>query len=238
LPGPARIYDVLISTTLTVARAQTRILQNGYLPNYLLVTLSAACILIVYGLYLASPFSLSMDFHDVRFYEAPLGLLMIGGAFVAIGTSSRLLAIAALGIVGYAMALLFVLFGAPDLAITQFLIETLSVIIFVLVFYHLPRYSVESSLPTRLRDLSLCIVAGLIITVLMLLADAIPLNRDLINFYARASLTEAHGRNVVNVILVDFRGLDTLGEITVLTLAALGIYALLKLRLSRRKGRV
>jgi multicomponent Na+:H+ antiporter subunit A len=142
---------------------------------------------------------------------------------------SRLAAIAALGVVGYGVALIFVLFGAPDLAMTQFLVETLTVILFVLVFYHLPEPRAVSEQVARWRDAALAVAVGAVMTALVLVST--PEHYPPISaFFVENSVPRGHGRNVVNVILVDFRGLDTLGEITVLSVAAVGVYALLKLR--------
>jgi multicomponent Na+:H+ antiporter subunit A len=117
---------------------------------------------------------------------------------------------------------------------TQILVETLTVILFVLVFYHLPRFSRLSSLATRARDGVIALTTGGLITLLVLAVTAEPTDTTIAQYFAQQSLPLAHGRNIVNVILVDFRGFDTLGEITVLSVAAIGVYALLKLR--PRKG--
>jgi len=148
---------------------------------------------------------------------------------MAILKESRLAAIAALGVVGYGVSLIFVLFGAPDLAMTQFLVETLTVILFVLVFYHLPEDQRVREGAGRWRDAALAISVGALMTALVLVST--PENFPPISeFFDEHSVPQGHGRNVVNVILVDFRAMDTMGEITVLSIAAAGVYALLKLR--------
>jgi Multisubunit Na+/H+ antiporter, MnhB subunit len=113
---------------------------------------------------------------------------------------------------------------------TQFLIETLMVLLFVLVLYHLPRFATLSTQVARVRDVVVALSAGGLMTLLVLLAISSTRPTPLTDYFAEHSYTAGHGRNVVNVILVDFRGLDTLGEITVLAVAAVGVYALLKLR--------
>ncbi|MBM4461434.1 MAG: DUF4040 domain-containing protein, partial [Chloroflexi bacterium] len=143
----------------------------------------------------------------------------------------RLTAVAALGVVGYGVALIYTLFGAPDLAMTQFAIETLTVFLFVLVLYRLPRFANFSGRRARIRDALVALTAGGLMTALVLVATAVPLTSRLSPFFAENAVPLARGRNIDNVILVDFRGLDTLGEITVLAVAAIGVYALLKLRL-------
>jgi multicomponent Na+:H+ antiporter subunit A len=113
---------------------------------------------------------------------------------------------------------------------TQFLVETLTVILFVLVFYHLPRFSSLSSELARTRDVIVALIAGGLMTGLVLVTSNVQFHPTISDYFAEHSLAQAHGRNIVNVILVDFRGLDTLGEITVLSVAGIGVYALLKLR--------
>jgi multicomponent Na+:H+ antiporter subunit A len=142
-------------------------------------------------------------------------------------------AVVALGVVGYSVAMVFILFGAPDLAMTQIMIETLTVILFVLVFYHLPRFVDLSSMSSRIRDALISLLLGALMTILVLVAVTAQFHPTISSYFAENSLPEAHGRNIVNVILVDFRALDTLGEITVLALAGVGVYSLLKLRLQK-----
>ena len=172
----------------------------------------------------------------IQLHEAGVGLLILAAAVVAAQARSRLAAITALGVVGYGVALIYVLFGAPDLAMTQFLIETLTVILLLLVFYHLPHFAQLSTRAGRLRDLAASLAAGAVITLLVLAANAQERLAALSAYFAGHALPDGHGRNIVNVILVDFRGLDTMGEITVLGVAGIGIYALLKLRLPHGSG--
>jgi multicomponent Na+:H+ antiporter subunit A len=143
--------------------------------------------------------------------------------------------VAALGVVGYAIALIFILFGAPDLAMTQFSIETLSIILLVLVLYRLPRFTNFSTIREKSWDMIVAVSGGALMTLLVLIVTALPSSKSrLTPFFAEASYTLAKGHNVVNVILVDFRGFDTMGEITVLGIAAIGVFGLLKLRLDKK----
>ena len=167
---------------------------------------------------------------EVRFYEVALALVILGAALVAITSRSRLGAIAALGAAGYCVALIFLLFGAPDLAMTQILVETLTVVLFVFVFYRLPTQTSTSSTLARLRDAGIALSIGALVASNVLTAMQTTQSRDVSNYYVNHSVLDAHGRNIVNVILVDFRALDTLGEITVVALAAVGVFSLLKLR--------
>jgi multicomponent Na+:H+ antiporter subunit A len=235
--GPKYGYSLALAGLNATAKTQTRFLQSGYLRYYLLIVIATATILSSYKLLqhigadtLGSPMNFS-------FYEAAPAVLILLAAFMATQAASRLAAIAALGVVGFSVALVFVLFSAPDLAMTQFSIETLTVIVFVLALYHLPRFASLSSAWTRARDASVALVAGALITVMVLTASGVQLHPKISTYFIENSVPLAHGHNIVNVILVDFRGLDTLGEITVLAIAAVGVYALLKLRLEKQESK-
>ena len=227
--GPRRLYELGLDGLNWVAYNQTRVLQSGYLRYYLIAIL--VTVIGLTGYTLASRAGLSAPpalLADVRFYEVVLGLLILGAALAVTVASSRLTAIAALGVVGYGVALIYTLFGAPDLAITQFIIETMMVILFVLVLYRLPMFAQLSSARARVRDAVISLAAGALMTLLVLTTISLPADSRLSPFFAENSALLAKGRNIVNVILVDFRGLDTLGEITVLSVAAIGVFALLK----------
>jgi multicomponent Na+:H+ antiporter subunit A len=156
----------------------------------------------------------------------------------AIMTNKRITAVALLGIVGYSIALIFALYGAPDLAITQFLVETLSLILFVLVIYHLPKGKALSSGKARLRDVVLSLGVGVAVTVMLMKSLNVDPEKRLTGYFMENALATAFGSNVVNVILVDFRAIDTMGEVVVLAVAGLGVYAVLRfgrLRKERKK---
>jgi multicomponent Na+:H+ antiporter subunit A len=97
------------------------------------------------------------------------------------------------------------------------------------VIYHLPKYHSFSSTGDRMRDALIATLVGSFFIVLVLQAGTSSLDAPISEFFKEASYTEAYGRNIVNVILVDFRALDTLGEISVISIAALGIYAMIRL---------
>ncbi|MGE3539666.1 MAG: putative monovalent cation/H+ antiporter subunit A [Candidatus Tectimicrobiota bacterium] len=234
--GPASWYGLSLGLVNRFATAQTRLLQHGSLRLYLVMIIATTVGLTGYTLVYHSGLPGVSLPTDLRLYEVGLGILILLAALAAVRSSSRLGAVAALGVVGFGVGLMFLFFGAPDLAMTQFLVETLTVILLVLVLYRLPRYVSLSSPTTRLRDLLIALTAGGVMTALVLAAAVVPPEATVSQYYAEHSLTKAHGRNIVNVILVDFRGLDTLGEIAVLTGAAVGVYALLKLRPAQEKA--
>jgi multicomponent Na+:H+ antiporter subunit A len=141
-----------------------------------------------------------------------------------------------LSIGGYSVSLLWLLFGAPDLALTQFSVETLSLILLVIVLVHLPRIDESEPLSRKLRDAVVATGVGAVLVVGMLAALSFPLDTRLSEYMAEMTLPGGQGHNVVNVILVDFRGFDTMGEITVLVIAALGVYVMM--RMPRRRNRL
>jgi len=234
--GPAYFYKLSLDGLLSLSRIQTHVLQSGALRNYILIIILCVTLGGGYALFrIPGLHILPQQISDVKFYEAAIAALILGSAIAAVLSPSRLGAIAALGAAGTGVALIFLQFGAPDLAITQFAIEALTVILFVLAFYHLPKFTELSSRRARIRDAAISLLAGALMTTLVLAAVDVHIADTISTFFVENSLPLAHGRNIVNVILVDFRGMDTMGEITVLGVAAIGVYALLKLR--RKKGR-
>jgi multicomponent Na+:H+ antiporter subunit A len=139
-----------------------------------------------------------------------------------------------LGSVGYGVAMMFLTFGAPDLAMTQFSVETLTVVIYVLVFRYFRRLGALSPRLVRVRDALLAVGLGTLIGGLVLSVSTAETSAQLREYFVEFGPTRGHGRNIVNVILVDFRAFDTLGEITVLTTAALGVRGLLRFAMGGR----
>ena len=165
----------------------------------------------------------ALDLAPVEPYEAVLlALLMIGA--LAVTWPRPLTAVLTLGLVGLLVSFLFVVLRAPDLALTQLLIETASLILFLLVIRYLPPYRRAAFMVgARPRCGVSLMVGGLVVILAAHLQQrcALPLDRQL---FSGAEPELGGGRNVVNVIVVDFRGYDTMGEITVLTIAAIGVY--------------
>ncbi len=228
--GPDAVYSYVLNGVLKFAAWHTRRLQTGILRDYIRITVITAAVLIGAAYCRGTGFEAWKNLHPVSLRVALFGLLMISAAMAAVLSKSRLRSILSLGVVGFCMALLFTFFGAPDLAMTQLVIETLTVILLALAFYHLPAFRHGSARRTRVIDGIIAGGAGIAITVLVLAALHVQTPTLVSDYYLDHSYKDAHGRNVVNVILVDFRALDTLGEITVLTIAALGAFALLKLK--------
>lgn len=228
--GPERGYGLLLEGMLGLARWQTRVLQGGRLRYYLMTVVGAAVFLMAVAILRSGEIPRQLPRPDGGPHEWLAAGVILAGALTAAVTTSRLAAVAGLGTVGYGVALVYILYGAPDLAMTQFCIETLSIVLFVLVLYRLPRFSLLSRPGGRVRDILVACSIGGFMTVLVLLAVSQTLVPHISSYFLEQSLPGGHGRNVVNVILVDFRALDTLGEITVLAVAALGVYGLMKAR--------
>jgi multicomponent Na+:H+ antiporter subunit A len=229
--GPAQGYFRVLDGTMASSRVFTRLLQSGYLNRYLLFVLITTVGLAGFTLFFRARIPWPEGVLDVRFYEAVLVAVMLAAALAAVRSRSRLATVIALGVVGYGVGLLFLFFGAPDLAMTQILVETLTVILFVLVFYRMPYFEILTrSALTRAVDLAVALASGALMTGLILAAVRVQWQPSIASYFSENSLSLAHGHNIVNVILVDFRGFDTLGEITVLSVAGIGVYALLKLR--------
>ena len=162
--------------------------------------------------------------------ETILVLMTVVSAYVTMRVRTSLGAIISLGVVGVTVTLFYVFFSAPDLALTQLLIEVLTVVLLVLVFTKLPP---DTRPPMQrlkqVRNVLVALAAGAFGFILVLFnsSEAMQAAQSISGYFLQNAVPEGHGANVVNVILVDFRGFDTMGEITVLALAALGGYALL-----------
>ncbi|WP_447553490.1 putative monovalent cation/H+ antiporter subunit A [Vreelandella sp. EE22] len=227
--GPEAGYEGVMNATVRFSEWQTRVLQNGYMRNYILVMLVVLIVLVGYSLLVRHTPLLNFEL-DVRFHEIIVVSTMAMGALFATISRSRLGAVVSVGIMGFSIALIFILFSAPDLGITQLLVETLTVILLVLVLFRLPRFSNLSTNLERIRDGSVAVAMGVLIFLLVLTAWSIDQFEPISAYMVENSAPLAHGRNIVNVILVDYRALDTLGEMFVLALAAIGVIAMLKLR--------
>jgi multicomponent Na+:H+ antiporter subunit A len=227
--GPSRAYRLTLDGLVAVAKWQTRILQGGVLGTYLVVVIGAT-VLLAGSVLLDRAGWPAMTVDQARVHEVLAALAMVAGAILVVRARTALFAVASLGIVGYGLALVFLFFGGPDLALTQLAVETLTVILFVLVLRRLPPLRSLSSPAKRARDVVVALAGGAVMTGIVLATAATYHPAPIRSYVAEASVPLAHGRNVVNVILVDFRALDTLGEITVLGVAALGVLALMRLR--------
>ncbi len=214
----------------------TNFFQNGFLRHYVSTIILFLVLVMGYTLLNNTRYVMNFSsFSELTMYEVITVVIMIAGILYTVFSKSRLAAVAAMGVVGLTISLIFVYYSAPDLAMTQFSIDTLTVILFVLVLYRLPKYLKISSYKSRIKDGVLSITFGTLITILALEVLSEPQGSEMTEYYAENAYVLAKGKNVVNVILVDFRGIDTFMEIAVLTIAAIGVFGLLKLRLTTKE---
>ncbi|NRP18209.1 Na(+)/H(+) antiporter subunit A [Ensifer adhaerens] len=230
--GPDRGFDQFMRGLVRFSVALTRRLQSGRLDVYMTVTfiLVAAVLLgapLYYGELPRAPFFAA----DVPLHELAIMAIAVIGLFAVVLASDRLTAIVSLGIQGFAVAVIFLLYGAPDLAFTQFMIETLSVVVLALVMTRLRLApSDHRPLVQKVPDLTIALACGIGFGLMLLKVTGVPFDASLTDFFNLYSKTIAHGANVVNVIIVDFRGTDTLGEIAVVMVTGLAILSLVRLR--------
>jgi multicomponent Na+:H+ antiporter subunit A len=203
------------------------LIQHGYHRYYLLTIFLITAILLWVQIYVTRGWQLpgGLSFHP--YYISGIAIIIVLAAIFSTRTKTRISTIVAMGVAGYGISLIYLHYSAVDLAITQILAETLIVIVFVLVIRKLPRFKQFSTRKTKIRDYIIALVFGSVMTLVALKAIPVEFNHPVSDFYLENSLTRGFGKNVVNVILVDFRALDTLGEILVLTLAAFGITILI-----------
>ncbi|WP_153640707.1 putative monovalent cation/H+ antiporter subunit A [Prolixibacter sp. NT017] len=230
------LFRRLVENFLSFTKRHTEVVQHGYHRFYLMLIFIVSSLLVWYQLYHTRGWGFQASWEEIPFYLLGISLLIITSAIGAVFTRSRLVAIVLLGVIGYAMAFIFILYGAVDVAITLILVETLILVLFVMVIYHLPGYMPKYSRPSsRIRDGVIAIVFGGFMTALVLKAEFIKLSPPISDYFLKEAFTKGHGRNIVNVILVDFRGLDTMGETVVLVIAAIGVISLLKLKPKKKE---
>jgi len=233
-----RLYDGMLVGLQKGSSKGTDLYMTGSLRTYLVYILMFF-ILVIGGSIVGHRPTLDMSGNaPVAAYELLLALILAGSAVAIVLVSSRMSAILATGAVGYMVSLYFVILRAPDLALTQLVVETVSVALFLLCFYHLPKLRRDMN---RVRFQSanfvIAIGVGAIITFLTLAVQGVRPFASISDYFLDNSYKEAGGDNVVNVILVDFRGFDTMLEILVLGIASIGIYALIKLRMTGGESR-
>lgn len=225
------IYDGSLNGMESFSRAVTHRYMTGSVRDYLVYIL-IFIIIVVGGTLLFDQgflFDPSQD-APVSIYEFALLLAMVILAMTVLGARNRLASILAVGALGYMVAFFFVLFRAPDLALTQLVVETVTTVLFLLCFYHLPKMKKDNS-PwlVKATNGTIALGVGLVMTLVALSVNGSRFFPSISWFYENA-YELAGARNIVNAILVDFRGVDTMLEILVLTMAGLGVYTLIKLR--------
>lgn len=241
------VFDAVMFGLIRFSATVTRFLHHGNLEIYLVLVFVGLAVALFWPMLAFGGFdwivptaelgdwSKRLVLPHLRPYEWGVVLLAVVGLVAVLVARSRLIAILSLGIQGTALALIFLLFGAPDLAFTQLMVEVLSVVILTIVMTNL-RLDAKDHRPFEdwARDGTLAIVCGAGVSLLLMLVLTGTLDTRLSDFFTATSVPIAHGANIVNVILVDYRGFDTLGEISVVMGAGIAIFALLRRRKTER----
>ena len=222
------VFENAVQGLVKVAQWMTHLLENGSLQRYLAVILLASLAVVTVALGPLSSLQGPQALSPVDVVTGlSMGMLALSALITVVFHRRRLVALLMLSVVGLLVALAFVRFSAPDLALTQLSVEMVTMVLLMLALFFLPATTPgESSSLRGLRDF---ILAGGFGTLVALLVYAV-LTRPyetIADYFIANSVPGGGGTNVVNVILVDFRGFDTLGEISVLAIAGMGIYALL-----------
>ncbi|TKC15477.1 Na+/H+ antiporter subunit A [Robertmurraya kyonggiensis] len=230
-----RLYDGILERAQNGSNRLTNSYMTGSIRSYLVYIFTFFIIILATSLFVKNAFKLDTSkVSSIGIYELLLALFIVIGAISTVFAKTRLASILLLGAVGYMVSLFYVLFRAPDLALTQLVIETVSVALFLVCFYHLPKLRKEDSrVRFKLMNALISVGVGIMVTLIALSAHSNKFFQSISQYYIENTYTEAAGKNMVNVILVDFRGFDTLFEITVLAIASLGIYGMIRLRLTR-----
>ncbi len=237
LPATDRLWDAMLEMVTKSAVAFSVRWQNGSLRWYLGGSLAFAVGITSYALWRAglSVRNASVQLDEIQWYGVVICVLLTVSAILVVRSRTRIGSAIALTANGFLTALLFVVYRSPDILLTQILIETVSTIFILLIIYFMPPFRPEGfTAMTRAVNLTLSAAVGLAMFTFILLSTSPPFREvnNLAQDYLTRSLAEAGGSNAVNVIIVDFRAIDTNGEVTVLVVVGLLVYGLLR---SRRK---
>jgi multicomponent K+:H+ antiporter subunit A len=229
--GGREIFDATVAAAVRASRALTDLLVNGSVQRSVLLITLAALVLGLFTLLAPQPAAapLTVAATSAGPVAWTLWLLTLCSLAALIARHrERLEALVYLGVVGLAVSLTFGALSAPDLLLTQLLVEVASILLLLLALNFLPQRSSRTDPPRRRwRDAGLALGAGVGISTLVYAVLSRPRPDSLAPWFLENSVPGAFGTNAVNVILVDFRAFDTLGEITVLGLAAVLVAALL-----------
>ena len=228
-------YDAALRGLNALATTTARIVESAKLRHHLLLVVAMAAGLAAYPLLTGALTTSLPSLTGLQIAAEPAGMVSITLALAAVVAGvvaargqGRLALLTALGVMGFAVALLFLTLGAPDLAITQLLVETLVVVVAVLVLRRSQGIVRESDLSTWTKGVNAiaALAVAAVVVFIAWSAAGLDVSHDAAAYFSERSVTEGHGRNIVNVILVDFRALDTLGEVVVVATAGMGIFAL------------
>ncbi|MCI3923638.1 Na+/H+ antiporter subunit A [Paenibacillus sp. TRM 82003] len=232
------LYDGMLVSLERGSNKLTNAYMTGSIRHYLLYIFTFFILAVGYALFRGDAFVWAdPNAAPLTIYEILLVVAMMLATIAVPFAKSRITMIIFAGVVGYLVVLFFVLFRAPDLALTQMIVETVSVALFLLCFYHLPKLrKIAVTHRFRWTNVIVSVGVGVIMTLVALAANGSRWFESISRYYVEESYNLGGGNNIVNVILVDFRGFDTLLEIMVLGIASLGIYAMIKLRANGKGG--
>ena len=230
-----RLFDGLLGGS----KRLTAVTQSGSLLAYLGIVMAIVGAVFVVGIVLGPRDVLDDAIRGVVWGDSWLQVAVAAMAVVfaaaVVASRDRFVSALLIGGVGFACAVLFALYGAPDLALTQLLVETLTIVVFLLVLRQLPRrFHPEPTWAPKVVRLVVSVAVGVAVSVFAVMVASSRTAPSAGETYAELSLPEGGGKNIVNVILVDFRGWDTMGEIVVLGTAALGVTNLVRMAVRRR----
>ncbi|MDF9715897.1 Na+/H+ antiporter subunit A [Nocardioides sp. ChNu-99] len=224
------VYRFCMRAVDRVSVEVTGTLQRGSVANYLAIILGVVLLLPGYAAVRAvatgqSPVELvAWD----RMAQPVIGVVVVAAAIATVRSRRRLRAVILAGVTGYGVGLLFLVQGAPDIALTQVLVETVSLVVFVLVLRRLPDYFTNRPLSRqRFWRMGLAALFGTAAAGFMVVAAAARTATPVSAAFPEASVEFAYGKNIVNTTLVDMRAWDTMGEISVLVAAATGVASLI-----------
>ncbi|MET7328432.1 Na+/H+ antiporter subunit A [Nonomuraea sp. NPDC005650] len=225
----AQLFWALVQRLDRFAIQLTGLIQRGSVPDYLTLTLLAAVGVGVFSLVSGGPPHLGVPVVLWQSPEQPgVAVLTVAAAVLALFARAFILLALVIGLTGYGTALLFLAHGSPDLALTQFLAETLSLVVFALVLRRLPLGPVRGRLPFPFR-LGLGLAVGVVVTGAGMLAMGAR-TAEPVGALLGPAAEQAGARNIVSALIVDVRAWDTMGESTVLVVLALGVTSLVFLR--------
>ncbi|MCH6257564.1 DUF4040 domain-containing protein [Puniceicoccaceae bacterium K14] len=218
-----KAYDFGFRKFIESSKNLTAKIQNGSLRFYLWVILVSGGAIIGYKVITIGVFGSLPEPSEFRTIHLILGITIVSALTYTAFTEKILPALASLGFAGLGIALLYAYFGAPDLAITQIIVETLSIILILMAAIKLPTVEKRVRKKRRIADIALASIFGIFAFLLTYKSAQLQIAATISDQLADWSYALAKGRNVVNVILVDFRALDTFGEIIVIGIAAIGV---------------
>jgi len=222
-----RGYGKVLRGVDRVAGGVTHFGQRGGLPQYLGTILSVFVIALGFAAFVNRTWPESLVLWDYP-GQVLIALIMAIAAVLAARAKQRMTAVILAGVTGYGMVALFAFHGAPDLALTQALIESITLVIFVLVLRRLPANIAQHNTPVRWkRRLVIGSLVGLVMGTVGFIALGARQFESIAGALPRLAVDEGHGNNIVNVMLVDIRAWDTMGEISVLIVVATGVASLL-----------